>query len=163
MIPVEEVLIQMIGISKENYHDINHFLKVWTYAHTIGTLSCLDKKTLYTLEVAAIIHDIACPLCREKYGNTNGKYQEMESPKLVENFLKDLDMPEDIKKRINFLVSHHHTIDQVDGMDYRILLEADFLVNAEESHLPQETIRHTKDLVFRTETGCRLLEELFST
>lgn len=161
MISVEEVLVQMIGISQGNYHDINHFLKVWTYAHTIGTLEQLDEKTLYTLEAAAIIHDIACPVCREKYGNTNGKYQEKESPELVAAFLEDLDMPKDIKERVNFLVSHHHTIDQVDGMDYRILLEADFLVNAEESQYPKEAITHTKELVFRTETGCRLLDGLF--
>ena len=32
------------------------------------------------------IHDIACPLCREKYGNTNGKHQEEESTTLVEAF-----------------------------------------------------------------------------
>ncbi|MFR1449740.1 MAG: hypothetical protein ACLSXC_05920 [Beduini sp.] len=38
------------------------------------------------LEIAAITHDIACPLCRQKYGNTNGKYQEQEGLILVEEF-----------------------------------------------------------------------------
>lgn len=32
---------------------------------------------------AAITHDIACPLCRKKYGNTNGKYQEQEGALLI--------------------------------------------------------------------------------
>ena len=44
----------------------------------IGEKECLDETILITLEIASIIHDIACPLCREKYGNTHGKYQEIE-------------------------------------------------------------------------------------
>ena len=31
------------------------------------------------LEIAAIVHDIACPLCREKYGRADGYLQEQES------------------------------------------------------------------------------------
>ena len=40
------------------------------------------------------------------------------------------DSPEGYADRIAFLISHHHTIDQIDGMDYQILIEADYLVNA---------------------------------
>ena len=45
---------------------------------TIGELEGIDKDTQFILEVAAIVHDIACPICREKYGNTNGKHQEKD-------------------------------------------------------------------------------------
>ena len=33
-------------------------------------------------------------------------------------------------------MTHHHTYTGVDGIDYQILLEADYLVNADESHYP---------------------------
>ena len=56
--------------SRVRVHDINHFLKVWGFARTIGLSEGLDPKTQKILELAAIAHDIACPLCREKYGNT---------------------------------------------------------------------------------------------
>ena len=49
----------------------------------------------FILEAAAITHDIACPLCREKYGNTNGKYQEEEGAPMVKSFLSDCDMNKD--------------------------------------------------------------------
>lgn len=45
---------------------------------TIAELENVDDETRYIIEAAAITHDIACPLCREKYGNTNGKHQEVE-------------------------------------------------------------------------------------
>ena len=80
------VMEKMIAYSKGNLHDIDHFLKVWALAKTIGEQEGLDAHTQELLELAAIVHDIACPLCREKYGDTNGEHQERESPPLVERF-----------------------------------------------------------------------------
>ena len=37
--------------------------------------------------------------------------------------------------RISYLIAHHHTVTGIDGMDYQILIEADFLVNAAEKGL----------------------------
>ena len=73
---VAEAMKKMILLSNGNRHDINHFLKVHAYAAAIGACEGLPEDTLQTLELAAIVHDIACPLCRKKYGNTNGKYQD---------------------------------------------------------------------------------------
>jgi len=36
-------------------------------AKITGSLEGIDEKTFDTLEIAAIVHDISCPLCREKY------------------------------------------------------------------------------------------------
>ena len=101
-----------------------------TYAKTIGELEGLDADTQFILEVAAITHDIACPLCRQKYGNTNGKYQEQESAPLVREFLADTGMTAEQIDRVAYLVGHHHSPAQIDGIDYQILIEADYIVNA---------------------------------
>ncbi|MEE8815402.1 MAG: HD domain-containing protein [Lachnospiraceae bacterium] len=142
-------------------HDISHFLKVWGYAKTIGEEEGLDPKTQEILELSAIAHDIACPLCREKYGNTNGKAQEAEGGPLTEAFYKDYDLPEEELSRIVYIVSHHHTYTGVDGQDYQIMLEADFLVNADESKMTDEAISNFKEKVFRTKTGLTFLQELY--
>ena len=75
---VAEIMAKMISFSEGNIHDIDHLIRVWTYAKTISSLEELEAETQYVLEVAAITHDIACPMCREMYGNTNGKLQEKE-------------------------------------------------------------------------------------
>ena len=80
---------KMIAFFDGNIHDVDHFIRVWTYARTIGELENLDRETQFVLEVAAITHDIACPLCRVKYGNTNGKYQEEEGIPMVKEYLSD--------------------------------------------------------------------------
>ena len=157
---IAEILKKMITFSNGNIHDIDHFIRVWTYAATIGRLEGLDPETQLTLEIAAIVHDIACPLCREKYGNTNGENQERESPPLVDAFFADLPVPAQDVARISWLVAHHHTYTNVDGPDYQILLEADFIINAGESGYPRTAIENAKGRVFRTVAGIRLLEEM---
>lgn len=126
---VSKITEKMIGFLSGNLRDINHFMTVWTYAKTIGELENLDPETQYLLEVAAVIHDIACPLCREKYGNTDGKNQERESDPLVREFLSDTGLSIDQVDRISYLVSHHHTLTGIEGIDYQILIEADYIVN----------------------------------
>ena len=161
MTSIAELTEKMIAYSEGNLHDIAHFLKVWAYARTIGQLEGLDGETQFILEAAALVHDIACPLCRKKYGNTNGKLQEQEGAVLAAEFLKDTDLTETQIRRISDLVGRHHTYTGVDGPDCRILLEADYLVNADESHEPPENIRRARDVIFRTRTGTALLNAIY--
>ena len=158
---INNVLTKMIVYSDGNKHDIAHFLKVYSYARMIGEMENLTERQQETLEIAAVIHDIACPVCREKYGDTNGSNQEKESPELVENFLKDVEIDTEMKFRINYLVSHHHTYTNVDGIDYRILLEADFLVNADESEMSEAAILTARERVFKSNTGKKLLTSIY--
>ena len=152
---------KMIEFYRGSCHDINHFLKVWAFAKTIGELEGLDSHTQTVLELAAVVHDIACPLCREKYGNTDGKNQERESPPLVEEFFRELPVDKEDVTRISWLVAHHHTYTGVEAMDYQILLEADFLVNADESGYTKSAIRSFRERVFRTAAGIRLLNSIY--
>ena len=158
---VSEIIQKMIEYSNGNLHDINHFLKVWAYAKTIGESERLDKDTQFILEAAAVTHDIACPLCREKYNNTNGKYQEAEGVPLVCAFFKDSGLGEEQISRIAYLVGHHHTVTGIDGLDYQILIEADYLVNADESPFTPENICNFCYKIFKTRTGIKLLKSIY--
>lgn len=157
---IASAIQKMIDFSDGNLHDIDHFLKVWSLAKTIGELEQLDTHTQTILELTAVIHDIACPLCRAKYGNTNGDNQERESAPLVREFFADLPVPAEDVERIAWLAAHHHTYTGVDGLDYQILLEADFLVNAGESHFTREMIENARQRVFRTAAGLHLLDSM---
>ena len=126
-----------------------------------GELEGLDRKTQETLEIAAITHDIACPLCREKYGNTNGKRQEEEGGPLVRSFLADAGLSAEQVDRVAYLVSHHHTYTDIDGIDYQILIEADYIVNASESGYSPENRKNFLEEHMKTESGKRLLRSTF--
>lgn len=160
---VAEIFEKMINYSDHNLHDIAHLTKVWAYAKTIGELEQVDENTQFILEVAAIVHDIACPLCREKYGNTAGTYQEKEGMPLTYEFLQDTDCSEQQIQRIAYLVGHHHTFTHIDCLDYQILVEADFLVNADESHYDVKTRNAFYQKVFRTKAGKQLFKDMYES
>ena len=158
---ISSAILKMTEFYNGNMHDINHFLKVWAFAKTIGEQEKLDSDTQQTLELAAVVHDIACPLCREKYGNTVGKNQENESPPLIYEFFAQMPVGKEKVERILWLVSHHHTYTAVDSIDYQILLEADFLVNADESRYSKNAIKNAEQRIFHTDTGIRLLNSIY--
>ncbi|MDO4193271.1 MAG: HD domain-containing protein [Erysipelotrichaceae bacterium] len=162
MITVSEAIIKMIGNSEGSQYDICHFLKVWAYAKNIGEQEGLDERTQQTLEFAAIVHDIACPSLRREYGNSPHDLQEKYGPPMVREFYKDSGMSEEMLERICYLVGHHHTFTDVDGLDYRILLEADFLVNAGENEKYRNSVDRFRQEVFRTKTGTALLNCMYS-
>ena len=162
MITVSEAIEKKIGYCKGNQYDICHFMKVWAYAKTIGELEHLDAATQKTLEYAAIVHDIACQDLRKQYGNAPHPLQEKFGTGLAEEFYKDSGMDENMLARICWLVGHHHTFHDVDGLDHRILLEADFLVNAGEQEKYRKVTDEFRQNVFRTETGIRLLNEMYA-
>ena len=158
---ISAIINKMLDFSAGNLHDRNHFLKVYAYAKTIGELEKLDEKSQYVLEAAAVLHDIACPLCREKYGQAPGKLQELEGETLSRDFLSVLNIPVDITNRIIWLVTHHHTYSDVTLPEHRILLEADYLVNADESAYSKENIQSAKAAFFRTNTGIAFLDSIY--
>lgn len=157
----ERVMQKMIVYPGQTRKDIAHFLKVYAFAEEIGKLEFLDARTQETLEIAAIVHDIACPLCRKKYGNTYGKHQEEESEALLREFFSDIVIDEAMQERIIFLVCHHHTYSGVVGLDWQILLEADFLVNADESPKYANVVSQFEKNVFRTKSGKQFLKSMY--
>ena len=158
---IAEIMKKMIDFSDSNIHDIDHLIRVWTYAKTIGELESLDAETQYILEVAAITHDIACPLCREKYGSTNGKHQETEGAPMVRDFLQDTGLTDAQIDRVAFLVGHHHTFTDVCGKDYQILLEADYIANASENGYERRSVENFIHKIMQTESGKALAKAVF--
>ena len=76
--------------------------------------------------------------------------------------LKELGSAPKDRQRICWLVGHHHTYRDIKGMDYQILVEADFLVNLYEDQAGPQAVRAAGERIFRTETGRRILERMFA-
>lgn len=161
---MEQRLLQaMFLYDKGDPKRIQHFVKVYEFAKYIGKGEKLDEKTYKTLKLAAIVHDIGIHKAEKKYGQCGGKLQEKEGPPEAEKLLKKLGADWEIIDRVCYLVGHHHTYTEIDGLDYQILIEADFLVNLYEDGVDQKAVRAAYDRIFKTDTGrdvCRLMFDL---
>ena len=129
---------------------------------TFGKMEQPDKDTQLILEFADVTHDIACPLCREKYGNTNGKYQEIEGMPLVKAFLSDTGITEAQIDRVAYLVGRHHTCKGIDGLDWQILIEAEYIANATENSYSEENVKNFASKIMKTDSGKRLAHVYFA-
>ena len=158
---INELTKNMIAYYSGDPRRIQHFLKVHSYAKLIGEEECLDSDTLFLLESAALVHDIGIKPAEEKYGSCTGKLQEQEGPVPARILLSALNYTPEAIERICYLVAHHHTYDPVDGMDYRILLEADFLVNLQEENSSVNSIKTALRKIFTTKTGRDLCKMIF--
>ena len=152
----------MVLFDKGDARRIQHFLKVYMFAALIGKMEGLPPEQQEVLEIAAILHDIGIIPAEKKYGFNNGKLQEQEGPAYARALLQEAGgyQPELID-RVCFLIAHHHTYEGVDGPDWQILLEADFLVNSFEKNMPEEAIKKMRSRVFKTGSGIAMLNNQY--
>lgn len=140
---------------------IQHFIKVYTFAKTIGEMEQLPSDQQFILETAAIVHDIGIKASEEKYGSCNGIYQEKEGPPIARSLLEKLDYEKTIIDRVCWLIAHHHTYTNIKDLDYQILIEADFLVNLYENNTSKDGILTSYHSIFQTEAGKQICKTMF--
>lgn len=159
---INDLYLAMIELYSGDAKRIQHFTKVHSYAKLIGETERLDSKSLIILEVAALTHDIGIHTCEEKYGDCNGKLQEKEGPEIAEKLLRKLGFENDIVERVLYLIAHHHTYNDICGIDYQILVEADFIVNIMEEQLNKTSALSVYNNIFKTDTGKLICKNMFS-
>ena len=155
---------------------VQHFIKVYGYCRLLGLSEGLDTHTQNMLEAAALLHDVskgtpghALALLHDigiheaerRHGSSAGPYQEQEGPAVACPLLSAAGADESEIERICWLIAHHHSCQAGENTDFRILLEADFLVNADEDSLPRESIASARERLFRTDSGKKLLDDIF--
>lgn len=158
---LDDLFMDMIAYYDGDPKRIQHFTKVHSYAKLIGIGEELDDASLFILEAAAYTHDIGIRVAEEKYGRCDGKLQEQEGPIIAQKMLSQLGFENYIVERICFLIGHHHTYDNIDGLDYQILVEADFLVNLYEDDAGNRAIDKAYKRIFKTETGKKIFRLMF--
>lgn len=158
---LDPLFFAMAEYEKGVPHRIAHFTKVHAYAALIARQEGVPAQLQLMVETAALVHDIGIRPSLEKYHSSAGTYQEQEGPAPAREMLTKLGFSQPVVDRVCWLVGHHHTYHPVDGMDHRILLEADFLVNALEEKMSPQAIRTGREKVFATKTGRTLLDAMY--
>jgi hypothetical protein len=158
---VARVIAEMIRYFDGDVRRINHALKVYGLAKTIGELEGLDSDAQQRLELAAVLHDIGIKESERKYGSAAGHYQEIEGPPVAGAILGALHCDPAALERIAFLIGNHHSYGKIDAPDFQILVEADFLVNIFEDSMTPAIVAEVGRKIFKTAAGKQLLARMY--
>lgn len=159
---IGKVIYEMIKYNNKDTKRINHALKVYAISKCIISCETNDDSVINTTLIAAIMHDIGIHVCEDKYNSCAGKYQELEGPIVTKKLLSEFHLKESILDRVLYLIAHHHTYTNIDGLDYQVLVEADFIVNLEEENSSRESILAASKNIFKTGMGISILNSMLT-
>ena len=141
---------------------IQHFLKVNQFAETIAMGENADDHTLFIIEALGYIHDIGIRASIDREGRYTARTQEYYGEIEARKLLTELGFPPEDTDRISMIVGKHHTYNaDIQGLDFRALLEADACVNIYEHDSSDVEKRAMLNNVFRTETGRKIYCTMF--
>ena len=115
------------------------------------------------VKASAILHDIGIQEAERKYYSSAGKYQEIEGPPVAEKILKNCNISAGTIEHICRIIANHHTAKDIDTKEFRIIWDADNLVNlqGELKDANRRRIEKIIERVFKTNEGYKIATELF--
>lgn len=161
----QSLFLDRVRCAMENYFGddlrrIEHALQVASYAELM--LQFIEADAVLTLS-AAYLHDIGIHEAVRRHGSSAGNWQELEGPPIATQILTSLEAGVCLIERVSALVGCHHTPDGDDSAEFRILWDADALVNFAEV-LPGMSRGKRERIInahMKTEPGCQMARKLF--
>jgi len=158
---VSQAMMKMIDYFGHDERRINHALRVYSFAKTIGELEGLSAEKQFLVEISAIFHDIGVIEAFKKHGNSSGHYQEIEGPAVAQKLMTEVGLDTTVQDRVCFIVGHHHTYEAIDDLDFQILVEADFLVNVCGRDWDLAKFKSIYDQHFKTDAGRQIYTHMY--
>jgi HD superfamily phosphodiesterase len=139
---------------------INHAKRVTEFAQQILMTESGNPEVVIP---AAIFHDIGIHEAERKFGSTSGSYQEKEGPPIARKILEKYQIDQQTIEEICSIIEHHHSPGKINTLNFKILYDADWLVNLPDEHgiRDKERLRKIISKVFLTKTGKELAERIY--
>ena len=137
---------------------IDHAIAVLKYADQIQKTEGGD---LLVITAAAILHDIGIHEAERKYNSAAGKYQEIEGPHIAKEILTNHNIDKSAIEHICKIIANHHSDKDIDTTEFRIIWDADWLVNIPEEYpeANQVKLQRLVQKVFKTSRGQQIAFE----
>ncbi len=139
---------------------IDHALAVLSHADEIRSVEGGDG---LVVTAAALLHDIGIQEAERIYGSSAARYQEELGPPIARRIMEDLEIDEATLEHVTRIVGSHHSAGVIDTVEFRIIWDADALVNlvGESPARRPDQWEKTIEKVFRTVAGGELARRIF--
>jgi HD superfamily phosphodiesterase len=131
---------------------IRHALRVLDHAEYILAREGGDPRVVVA---AALLHDIGIIESERRHGSADARYQEEYGPPVAREVLQGIGFDSRSIEHVCRIIAKHHSGRDIDTPEFRIVWDADRLVNIEEGEIGRdpEGIKRLIEKVFRTATG----------
>jgi HD superfamily phosphohydrolase YqeK len=156
----DKLIYEMKKVFGEDQKRIEHALAVLDYAEKIQANEGGDP---LIVKASAILHDIGIHEAERKYGSSAGKYQEIEGPPIAKEILTRYNLDTEAIEHICKIIANHHSAKDIDTTEFRIILDADRLVNISDDYpdASEDKLHKMIDNKFKTQEGGRIAKKLF--
>jgi len=144
----------------EDRRRIEHAKKVLSFAEE---LLKEEEADWHIVVPASILHDTGIKLTEQKYGSAEGCLQEKEGPAVARPILLRLGLKLEDIEQICDIIAHHHSPGAIDTQNFKILYDADCLVNLKEEAegKTDEQLAALIEKTFLTAAGKKRAREIY--
>ena len=142
---VNRVAMRMKSYYHGDADQVQHFVRVYTLAKTIGELEKLDEEEQEYLELAAVVH------------NVGGS----DPIPAVRDILKSCGVEDDVNMRVCHIVGNMENYDHISSLDHQIFVEARMIVEFKERGTASDEIVRFAEKRFITNYGRMFLKRAF--
>jgi HD superfamily phosphodiesterase len=159
----DRVAIEMKRYFGQDFKRIGHAADVAKYAEQIVKE---EKGNPAVVLCAAYLHDIGVHEAERKYNSTAARCHQREGPFIAREILTELGARGEIVDEVCDIIAHHHHPRDKETLNFKILYDADFIVNLKERQKEKETDKESLLKIVEkrllTDTGKRLAREILS-
>ena len=139
---------------------INHARKVLGFAEELLRHERADRRIVIP---ASILHDVGIKVAEEKYGSAAGHYQEKEGPAVARKILLKIGVKNKDIDEICEIIRHHHSPGRINTKNFKVLYDADFLVNLKEELgiKDRAKLENIINKTFLTDTGKQIAKKTY--
>ncbi len=116
-------MVEQFGTDEKRIH---HALSVLSHAEAVRAIEGGDA---LVVTAAALLHDIGIQEAERIYGSPAPRYQEELGPPIARYIMEELGMDEATVEHVVRIVGSHHSARDIDTIEFRIIWDADALVN----------------------------------
>jgi hypothetical protein len=157
---ISEVRTAMEEYFGDDARRIDHALRVTAFACRLMEMEPANPDLVVA---TALLHDIGIREAERKYGSSAGNLQEIEGPPVAREILSRIGFNEQFINEVCEIIASHHSPGEVDSDNFRVIWDADWLVNlGDECDLSdQEKCRKIIAKTFMTGAGKRMAREIY--
>ena len=142
---VQRVALKMKSYYHGDIDKVQHFVRVYTLAKSIGELEHLGDEEQLDVELAAVVHNV-----------------EGERIPIVRDILRECDISEAAAMKVCHMVENIENYEHIGTLDHQILIEAKLIVDFKEQNTPEKEIIRKAEDIFLTNTGKLFLKRAFN-